>query len=85
MRKRCMTMIAGIMTIHSLGMRAQAVDMEEGHVAYETNAKLCTLDGTFDGLSRSHKYRLEAASAVTPPVGYWGDGVLSKKVTVYTK
>ncbi len=64
---------------------AEANTYVASDLGVDTNTQLCTLEDSFTGLIRQHKYRVQAASAVTPPAGYWGDGVLTLEDEVSTK
>lgn len=47
--------------------------------------KVCSVDGTFDGLKSKHEYRLKAFGNVTPPTGYYISGPLTVETTKETK
>ena len=78
-------LVCPYMAVSAVLYDAETNKYVDSNVNADTNVSFCDMDETFDGLKRSHKYRIEAASSVTPPVNYTGTSVLTRQQTLYTK
>ena len=71
-----------LLTIAIYDKNGNVVDSDS---SYESNTRMCTISGSFNGLESNYRYKLEAIGVVTPPAGYIVPGPMYDTIYVTTK